>query len=81
MKTDEGLDGFRIAMMLIYYQIVYTQGMFDQLYWNQMLETRNYLSKGLIMPALAFIMVVIYSMTSPTNDSGVGPMFYYPFYS
>jgi hypothetical protein len=29
MKTDEGLDGFRIAMMLIYYQIVYTQGMFD----------------------------------------------------
>ena len=55
--------------------------MVDQLYWKQMLRTRNRMAKTPWAPFLVLFFVLMYALSTPSNYQETGFLFFYPLYS
>ena len=55
--------------------------MVDQLYFKQMMRTRNYLGTTVIAPLMIVAFLFIYAMSCPMNYTQTGFLFFYPLYT
>ena len=69
-----------VLMMINYDAIFFSQGLVDQLYFKQMLRTRNYLADTIAAPIAMLAFILLYSLSSPQNYSDTGFLFFYPLY-
>jgi hypothetical protein len=55
--------------------------MVDQLYWKPMLRTRNKLGDSVMAPLLVLVFILFYALSTPSNYSETGFLFFYPLYT
>lgn len=70
-----------VLMMINYDAVFFSQGMVDQLYWKQMMRTRNEIAKTSLTPCVIVIFLFLYAVSSPMNYKETGFLFFYPLYS
>lgn len=70
-----------VLMMINYDAVFFSQGVVDQLYFKPMMRTRNKYAKTVWAPFMIVLGVLFYALSSPTNYSQTGFLFFYPLYS
>lgn len=70
-----------VLMMINYDAVFFSQGIVDQLYFKQMLRTRNQVANTAVAPFYVLFAILLYSLSSPQNYSDTGFLFFYPLYS
>lgn len=70
-----------VLMMINYDAVFFSQGLVDQLYFKQMMRTRNSLSTTVLAPACIVIFLFLYAVSSPMNYTQTGFLFFYPLYT
>ena len=68
-------------MMVIYYVVFYTQGIFDQLYSAQANKYRTELMNTAKAPLLFGLLLFLIVLCQPSNYTGTGSIFVYPIYT
>jgi len=68
-------------MMINYDAIFFSQGCVDQLYFKAMMRQRNKMGNTVWAPAIVCMGVLLYALSSPSNYSQTGFLFFYPLYS
>ena len=71
---------YRFVSQLNYDLIFMAQGIVDQIYWKEMTKSRQELSQTMWSIAMVFGFWFMHSMTSPTNVTDQGYLFFYPIY-
>lgn len=81
-KTQEpGVQLHHTLMMINYDAVFFSQGCVDQLYWKQMMRTRNSMGKMTWAPLTVLGAILFYSLSSAQNYTQVGFLFMYPLYN
>ena len=70
-----------VLMMINYDAVFFSQGVVDQLYFKPMMRTRNKMGKTVWAPFCIVLGIFLYALSSPTNYSQTGFLFFYPLYS
>lgn len=55
--------------------------MIDQLYFKQMMRTRQYLGNTVLAPSMIVIFLFLYAVSCPMNYTQTGFLFFYPLYT
>jgi len=81
-KTQEpNMQLHHLLMMVNYDAVFFSQGCCDQLYFKQMMRTRNKMGKMTWAPITVLAAILLYALSSPQNYTQVGFLFFYPLYN
>jgi len=81
-KTQEpNMQLHHLLMMVNYDAVFFSQGCVDQLYFKQMMRTRNKAGKTTWAPLTVLGAILLYALSSPQNYTQVGFLFFYPLYN
>ena len=80
-RTDDPQDSYSWILMILYYSLFFSQGLFDQICLHQVVPLRSKLSRSIVAPFLFLGGVFIMCATAPSNYTGTGSIFLYPIYS
>ena len=66
--------------MICYDAVFFSQGVIDMCYWRKMLRKRREIANTFWAPLSVGIVILLYSICSPTNYKDFGQLFFYPLY-
>jgi len=70
-----------VLMMINYDAIFFSQGLVDQLYFKPMMRTRNKMGETAWAPFCVLACILLYALSTPSNYTETGFLFFYPLYS
>ena len=70
-----------VLMMINYDAVFFSQGCIDQCYFKPMMRTRNRIGKTAWAPIAVVFFIFLYALTTPSNYTQTGFLFFYPLYS
>lgn len=71
---------YHIFLMICYDAVFFSQGVIDMLYWRKMLRKRREIANTFWAPLFVGIVILLYSICSPSNYKDFGQLFFYPLY-